>query len=215
MRHVLEFATAFAFVLLVGGLIRAAALSRVPDAPAGQQQDHSQHAPEQGKEDKKEEPKKEALKTEEPKKEEPKKEEAKPDPAKELENATDPVSGKAVGDKPTAHEHKGWKIRFEGDANRDKFLKKPIRYYAKLSLEPTKDGKLLKVDASKYEKAAPATCGIMGGDIDADGDVFILHRGFKVFFCCWSGCADEFLADPAKYYDHYGLAEKDGKPVRK
>lgn len=220
MRNVLGFATAFAFVLLVGGLIRAAALSRTPDAPAEQQQDHSQHAPGPGNQDKKEEPKKEEPKKEEPKKEEPdkegsKKEQPKSEPAKELENATDPISGKAVGDKPTVLEHKQWKVRFENEANRDKFLKKPIRYYAKLALEPAKDDKLLKVDASKYEKAAPATCGIMGGDIDPDGDVFILHRGFKVFFCCWSGCGDEFVADPAKYYDHYGLVEKDGKLVRK
>ena len=58
-------------------------------------------------------------------------------------------------------------------------------------------------------------CPIMGGEIDPEGDVFILHRGFKVYFCCWSGCADEFLEDPSKHYAHYGLEEKDGKLVRK
>jgi YHS domain-containing protein len=214
MRNVLGFATAFAFVLLVGGLIRAAALSRT-DTPTEGQQDQSQHEGHGVKDVPKQESKAEEPKKEEPKKEAPKKEEPKPEAAKELENTNDPVSGKAVGAKPVMLEHKGWKVRFESEANRDKFLKKPIRYYAPLSLEPAKDGKLLKVDASKYEKAAPATCAVMGGDIEPDGDVFILHRGFKVFFCCWSGCGDEFIADPAKYYDHYGLAEKDGKLVRR
>ena len=71
------------------------------------------------------------------------------------------------------------------------------------------------MDASKYEKATAEKCAIMGGDIDPDGDVFILHRGFKVYFCCWSGCADEFMQDPSKHYAHYGLEEKDGKLVRK
>ncbi|MCC7509161.1 MAG: hypothetical protein IT464_07275 [Planctomycetes bacterium] len=212
MRNLLGFTAAFAFVFLVGGLIRAAALSRTSNNMPDQPQQESQHGAHEAAN---QEAGAEESTPEEAKKDDAKKEEPKADLPQELENVSDPVSGKAVGENPTVLEHKGWKIRFENGANRDKFLKKPIRYYAKLSLEPTKEGKLLKVDASKYEKAAPATCGIMGGDIDADGDVFILHRGFKVFFCCWSGCGDEFIADPAKYYDHYGLVEKDGKLVLK
>lgn len=214
MRNVMGFVTACAFMLLVGGLIRGAALSRV-DAPTTKvQQDQGQHQG-HGADTPVQQPNAEEPKKAEPKTEEPKKDKPEPEAAKELENANDPVSGKAAGDKPTVLEHKGWKIRFETEANRDKFLKKPIRYYATLSLEPTGDGKLLKVDPAGYEKAAPATCGIMGGDIDPDGDVFVLHRGFKVYFCCWSGCGDEFVANAAKYYDHYGLVEKDGKLVRK
>lgn len=214
MRNVLGFVTALAFALLVGGLIRASAASRDGGEPQTVQEDHSKHG-EEKKEPKKEEPAKDEDTTSKDKKTEKDKAEPKPEPAVELENSTDPVSGKEVGESETVLEHKAWKIRFESEANRDKFLKKPIRYYAKLSLEPTTEGKLLKVDASKYEKAAPATCGVMGGDIDADGDVYVLHRGFKVFFCCWSGCGDEFVADPAKFYEHYGLVEKDGKLVKK
>lgn len=213
MRNILGFATALAFALLVGGLIRAAALSGQSEPEHQPQEDHSRHQS-ANLQDNPGEASKPTPEDKEPQKQDPKPE-PKPEPVLDLKNAGDPVSGKAVGEAPVVLEHKGWNIRFESEANRDKFLKKPVRYYASLSLEPGTGDKLLKVDASTYEKAAPATCGIMGGDIDPDGDVFVLHRGFKVYFCCWGGCGDEFVANPSKYYDHYGLVEKDGKLSRK
>lgn len=39
-------------------------------------------------------------------------------------------------------------------------------------------------------------CPVMGGDIDKN--VFLVHEGKKVYFCC-PGCEDAFKADPEKY----------------
>lgn len=206
MRNILGFATAFAAALLVVGILRASVISNEA-APPPASEDHSEHAQPQEKPEKK--PEGDSGKKPEEKPVE------KPAAITDLGNETDPVTGEKIGEAKVTLEHKSWRINFAAEAGKKKFEKNPIRYYAKLSLEPTKEGKLLKVDASKYEKATAEKCAIMGGDIDPDGDVFILHRGFKVYFCCWSGCADEFMQDPAKHYAHYGLEEKDGKLVRK
>lgn len=207
MKNVFAFATAFAALLLIGAIVRAAVLSRdaVPantpqvdehaahqkDAPPPRQtpepEDHSKHTPPPDK----------------------------PAEMAALGNEIDPVSGAKLEGATVIGDHKQWRIGFASEETRKKFEKNPMRYFAKLSLEPTADGRLLKVDGSKYEKALASECPIMGGEIDPDGEVFILHRGFKIYFCCWSGCADEFLANAAKHYAHYGLIERDGKLVRK
>lgn len=215
MKNILGFATAFASVLLIAGIVRASLLSRDGlTAPA--KGGHAEHAParqapddgkaggmNKGDGDKKADDSAAETPSEEPSE------------LKDLLNANDPVTGEKLADAKLVLEHKGWRINFANDDSRKKFEKNPNRFYAKLSLEPTSDGKLSVVDGSKYEKATAETCAIMGGDIDPDGDVFILHRGFKVYFCCWSGCADKFLKEPSRYYAHYGLEEKGGKLVKK
>lgn len=207
MKYALAFATSFAAVLLVAAILRAAVLSRdaaptnvpqaressehthetPPDPQGPERADHSQHAPV---------PEKSAE-------------------VVVLGNGSDPVNGAKLEGTPLLLEHKQWRIGFASEETRKRFEKNPMRYYAKLSLEPTADGRLLKVDGQAYEKALAADCPIMGGEIDPEGEVFILHRGFKIYFCCWSGCADEFLANAAKHYAHYGLIEREGKLVRK
>ena len=134
----------------------------------------------------------------------------------DLRNTNDPVTGEAIDPaRDFTETNRGFIFHFASEEARKKFKKNPVRYFAKLSLEPHTDGTAAVVDATNWPKAAPPTCGVMGGDIDPEGDVLILHRGFKVFFCCWSGCADEFLQNPNLYYDHYGLVERDGKLVKK
>jgi len=207
MKSVFAFMTSFAAVLLVTAIVRGAILSRderVEFVPASKQpRSHNHSTPEFN-----EAPPADnrAAPPESP---------VKPAEAVELGNDTDPVSGVKLGSAPAMLVHKSWRIGFESEANGRKFDKNPMRYYARLSLEPTTDGRLLKVDGSSFEKALASECPIMGGEIDPDGEVFIFHRGFKIYFCCWSGCPDEFLADAKKHYAHYGLVERDGKLVRK
>lgn len=217
MKYVLGGLTSFAAMLLLVALIRASVLSQDgAPAPASNKADHAGHEQPPPKADEHAGHKMSNTETKAPDRE-PEKAPEKPvekPAAVDLGNATDPVTSAKLDDKKTVVEHKGWKIGFADEASSKKFLKNPTRYSAKLSLEIGADGKWTKVDASKYEKATAESCPIMGGDIDPEGDVFILHRGFKVYFCCWSGCPDEFLENPAKHYAHYGLVEKDGKLVR-
>ncbi|MCC6572260.1 MAG: hypothetical protein IT462_00595 [Planctomycetes bacterium] len=207
MKYVLGGLTSFAAVLLVVALVRASVLSQDAAPPAANKTEQPKVDEHAGHNAAEKTPEKAPEKS-------PEKAPVKV-VAVDLGNEADPVSGAKLDDKKTVIEHKGWKIGFADEASSKKFLKNATRYSAKLSLEIGADGKWTKVDASKYEKATAETCPIMGGDIDPEGDVFILHRGFKFYFCCWSGCADEFLEDPAKHYAHYGLVEKDGKLVRK
>jgi YHS domain-containing protein len=208
MRNILGFATAFAAALLLVGIVRASVLTK--DGAVAPIADHSEHNKPQSQPEKKDEG---GEKTDGDKKPVERPVE-KPAEIVDLGNENDPVTGEKLDETKVTLEHKSWRIGFAKDESKKKFEKNPVRYYAKLSLEPGKD-KLTKVDASKYEKATAEKCAIMGGDIDPDGEVYILHRGFKIYFCCWSGCADEFLKDPSKYYAHYGLEEKDGKLVKK
>lgn len=132
----------------------------------------------------------------------------------DLKNDKDPVTLKPVAD--ITFEYKGYLVHVESDATRDKFENKPIKYLNMLSLEPRADGSVLLVDASSYQDAVTDFCPVMTeSEVDPHGSVYLLHRGWKVFFCCWSSCGDEFLRDPAKFYDWYGLVERDGKLVRK
>ena len=71
------------------------------------------------------------------------------------------------------------------------------------------------MDAAGYEKAVTEFCPFMPeSEVDPHCSVYLLHRGWKFYFCCWSGCGDQFLRDPSAWYDYYGLADKDGKLVR-
>ncbi|HRJ79280.1 MAG TPA: hypothetical protein PLF37_12290 [Planctomycetota bacterium] len=207
MKYVLAFATSFAAVLLVAAILRAAVLSR-DSAPADLPQNSQSSAHQHEAPANQPAPKPENHAQHTPPLE-------KPAEVAALGNESDPVSGAKLEGTPVLLEHKHWQIGFASEDTRKRFEKNPMRYYAKLSLEPTTDGRLLQVDGSRYERALAADCPIMGGEIDPEGEVFILHRGFKIHFCCWSGCADEFLANAAKHYAHYGLIERDGKLVRK
>lgn len=224
MKNIVACVVAFTTTLVVGALVRAGAATDTSSDPTpyrGNAGDHDGHKP-----------KKEALdphaghkqqntvdKTKEEEKKKETGEQKKTDVEKisNLANTTDPVTGAIVtdGDGVTL-DHKGFRIRFASDDSKAKFEKKPIRYYAKLSLEPSKDDAVKKVDASTYQNSAPPEdCPFCAMPIDLEGDVYILHRGFKIFFGCWGGCYEKFLADPAKHYAAYGLMEKDGKLTRK
>lgn len=213
MRHLLAGLAACATFLLLVALLRAAWMSRdaLPHTGTthGAEQPSSQES-QTGPTDVDEHA---AHEVPEP----PIERKAEPTPATvmDLGNRVDPVTGQELAANPIYLEHKGWRIGLADESTQKRFQKNPIRYYTPLSLEPTTEGKLLRVDPSGFEKALADECPIMGNPIDPDGKVYLLHRGFKIYFCCWSGCADEFLANPAKHYAHYGLIEKDGKLVRK
>lgn len=131
----------------------------------------------------------------------------------ELNNEKDPVTLKPAG--AVTLEYKGFIVRFESEATRAKFAKKPLKFLNMLGLEPHVDGSVERVDATTYQDAVTDLCPMMPeSEVDPHGTVYILHRGWKVFFCCWTGCGDKFMKSPAKYYDYYGLAERDGKLVR-
>lgn len=135
----------------------------------------------------------------------------------DLKNEKDPVSLKPVApDGSVTVDYKGFRIHFESPATRDKFNRKPLKYLNMLSLEPAVDGSVSLVDASTYQDRVTDTCPVMvESEVDPHGTVYLLHRGYKFFFCCWTGCGDAFMQDPARYYAWYGLIEKDGKLVPK
>lgn len=135
--------------------------------------------------------------------------------ATELKNTTDPVGGEPIraGD-DFSWVYKGFRVRFATERNRLKFQRNPVRYLQKLGLEMQGEA-LAQVDADSYRDARPAVCPLMGNEIPADSDVFILHRGWRIYFCCWEDCWEQFLAEPARYYDAYGLQEQGGQLVAK
>jgi len=131
----------------------------------------------------------------------------------DLKNTNDPVTLKPI-EKPgvITVEYKGYRVHFETEATRAKFNRKSLKYLNSLSLEPRVDGSVKHVDAANWIDRAPDKCPFMeDSEIDPHGQVYLLHRGFKIFFCCWTGCGDGFMQDPSKVYDYYGLVEKDGK----
>lgn len=135
----------------------------------------------------------------------------------DLKNPIDPVTGNKIQENSVLSAfHKGFIIHFSSKKSKQKFLKQAIKYYAKLSLEPLADGTIKKVDTSQFRvSVTPEKCPIMGGGITPKNDVYILHRGFKIYFCCWSGCYEDFLTNPENYYNSYGLEEKNGALVLK
>lgn len=104
----------------------------------------------------------------------------------DLKNTVDPVSGDEVGADHDAHHHRvyhGFLIHFASEDTGANFHRMPIRYLAKLDLEPTVDGEVIKVDASSYETPdLPDECPFCGMALNEEGDVYILHRNFKIFF---------------------------------
>jgi YHS domain-containing protein len=135
----------------------------------------------------------------------------------DLKNETDPVSGDEVGDSEHHVVYHGFKVHFSEEKSIRKFKRRPIQFLATLELERTKDGEVNKVDPDDFKDPPiiPDTCPMMGGDIWVEDGVYIFHRGYKIYFCCWNGCADDFLAAPEKHYAVYGLEEKDGELVPK
>ncbi len=133
----------------------------------------------------------------------------------DLKNKKDPVNKKEVGESTEHVVYHGFKVHFAEAKSIKKFKRRPIQYLVALSLEKTKDGEVKKVDPADFKDSPtiPDVCPMMGGDIFPDEDVYIFHRGYKIYFCCWNGCADKFLKDPSKHYATYGLKEKDGKLV--
>lgn len=135
--------------------------------------------------------------------------------ATDLKNARDPVGDEEIrGGDEFSWVYKGFRVRFATERNRLKFQRNPVRFLQKLGLEMQGEA-LAQVDAAAYRDARPAVCPLMGNAIPGDSDVFILHRGWRIYFCCWEGCWEQFLAEPARYYDAYGLLEKDGQLVAK
>jgi YHS domain-containing protein len=135
-------------------------------------------------------------------------------PLVDLKNAKDPVSLAPVG--AVTLDYKGYTVHFESDATRAKFERKPIKFLNMLSLEPHVDGSVTLVDASSYQDAVTDFCPFMPeSEVDPHGSVYLLHRGWKFFFCCWTGCGDKFMQNPAAAYDWYGLVERDGKLVKR
>lgn len=131
----------------------------------------------------------------------------------DLKNTKDPVTLKPIAEpgKVTV-DYKGYRVHFESEATRAKFNRKSLKYLNSLSLEPQVDGSVKLVDATNWVDRVTETCPLMeGSEVDPHGTVYLLHRGFKIFFCCWTGCGDGFMQEPSKYYDWYGLVEKDGK----
>ncbi len=221
MNYVLSFIAAFALTAGVAAWARISASERPEAETATQPDTHEGHkdmvmGEEAGenKSDEKKDEKKPAEKKEEPKKDETPKWDA--EVTEDLKNAKDPVDEADVNEQgKVTVVYYGLKVHFNSEDNQKAFKKSPHVYVQRLSLELLDgDGHVKKVDASAYVNAAPENCPICGMEIDADGDVFILHRGFRVFFGCW-GCWKKFLAEPTKYYDAWGLEEKDGKLVKK
>lgn len=223
MRYALAFIASFALVAGLTGYIRVQA----SDAPVAetQPQDHGEH--------KKEDPKKDPHEGHDMggKKVDAKEDHSGHDMGEkkeapewdgevqtDLANKKDPVSGDEIPEGAAHHVvYHGFKVHFADEKSIKKFKRRPIQYLVPLELEKTTDGKVKKVNPDDFKDppVIPATCPMMGGDVFADDGVYIFHRGYKIYFCCWNGCADDFLKEASKHYAVYGLQEKDGKLVPK
>jgi YHS domain-containing protein len=136
----------------------------------------------------------------------------------DLKNAKDPVTGKEIAERADHHVvYRGFKIRFEGESTLKRFKRRPVQYFVPLGLELTAKREVKKVNPEDFKDppVIPATCPFMGGDIIKEDGVYMFHRGYRIYFCCWNGCWEDFLKDPAKHYGEYGLNEQDGKLVPK
>jgi len=137
----------------------------------------------------------------------------------DLGNTLDPVSGAEVGEDHSRHAHgvyHGYLIHFADDRTLAQFKRQPIRHLHKLELEMTAAGEVTMVDASAYVTAPmPEYCPFCDMEMVDVDDVYILHRGFRIHFGCWGGCAQRFLKNPQDYYADYGLMEVDGELVLK
>lgn len=95
---------------------------------------------------------------------------------------TCPVMGGKV-DPAVSTTYEGRKVFFCCPGCVGKFEKSPEQY-------------LPAVYRQIYPQSIQVTCPVMGGDVDPD--VFVEHKGQKVYFCC-PGCDGKFKKDPAKY----------------
>lgn len=132
----------------------------------------------------------------------------------DLKNAKDPVNGKDItDDNRLTVVYDGFKVHLDSARSVKKFKRRPVEYLVPLELEMDADGTVKQVKPSDFiaPPIIPEACPMMGSDIDPEGEVFIFHRGYKIYFCCWSGCAGDFLAKPE--YAVYGLKDQDGKLV--
>ncbi|MEE9311501.1 MAG: hypothetical protein V3V10_03715 [Planctomycetota bacterium] len=131
-----------------------------------------------------------------------------------LKNANDPVNGEVVTaeNRLTLIFH-GFKVHLNAAKSVKRFKRRPIQYLVPLELEMLFDRTVKQVNPSDFidPPIIPETCPMMGSEIEPEAGVFMFHRGYKIYFCCWNGCADEFLAVPE--YAAYGLKEQDGKLV--
>ncbi len=125
-----------------------------------------------------------------------------------LDNPNDPVTGAAVPEgEGLTLDFRGYQIRFEDAVSRWTFEGTPLNYMNRLSLEPHVDGTVTRVDAAAYRVAKAQRCAVTSSQVDPLGSIYVLHRGWKVYFCCWGGCGDSFMEDPAAAYAHYGLVD--------
>jgi YHS domain-containing protein len=136
-------------------------------------------------------------------------------PTRELDNPRDPVSAEPLDNLTTAPITRvthGLRIRFANERSAARFMQEPIAFFAALDLELLPDGTVRHArDADALDPPIiPVTCPLMGGTIDRTAKVYLLHRGYRIYFCCWSGCWEDFLANPSAYYAAYGLREQAG-----
>ncbi|MHC4839562.1 MAG: hypothetical protein ACYTDT_01195 [Planctomycetota bacterium] len=213
MKYVLMFVTAFT---LSAGIVAFARVSLgEPPRPDETAKEKPRDAKPEPKKDAHEGHGKKESKPEETPEKKPEKKDIWADDVKvDLKNVTDPVSGDEIDDKSKRHVvFHGFKIFFNDAKTIKKFKRRPVQYLVPLELEMAKDRTVKQVKATDFTDppVIPETCPMMGGDIFADEGVYMFHRGYKIYFCCWNGCATDFLDKPD--YAAYGLKEADGKLV--
>lgn len=222
MKYALAFLASFALLAGLTAFVRVQAsdapVAKVdpqekqdePTKEAAKKDPHAGHNMGDKKEDAKDDTKKDDAK-DDARKEDP---EWGGDVKTDLANKEDPVSGDTIeANVDQSVVYHGFKVHFAEEKSIKKFKRRPIEFFVALKLELTKDGEVKQVDPADFKDTPviPETCPLMGGDITTDDGVYIFHRGYKIYFCCWNGCWKDFLAEPAKYYGDYGLVEKDGK----
>ncbi len=215
MRYALAFIASFAVLAGATAFVRVQAA----EPPVAQADPKKEEKKDERKEEKKEEKKDghdghhAGDKTDNAKKEQP---EWGGEVKTDLKNAKDPVSSKEIAQGVDHHVvYHGFKIRFEGESTLKRFKRRPVQYFVPLGLELTAEREVKKVNPEDFKDppVIPATCPFMGGDIIKEDGVYMFHRGYRIYFCCWNGCWEDFLKDPARHYGEYGLQEKDGKLV--
>ena len=111
-----------------------------------------------------------------------------------IEQTVCPVMGNPI-DKDSFIDYRGVRVYFCCPGCDAKFLADPMKYIPNLP-------KSLRQRIGRAELAAAGAateqklCPVMGNPINRE--VFIVHKGVKVYFCC-PGCDGKFKADPQKY----------------
>jgi hypothetical protein len=132
-----------------------------------------------------------------------------------LNNTLDPITGRVIGSDPILLDYYGFQIRFADERSVAEFRNNEFRFLCRLSLEYLGPSSVKFVNAASFPIRRVETCFSMGGEIDYSDDVFLLHRGYKFYFCCWPphGCGQDFLDNPGEAYGHYGLRDEGGTLV--